>query len=89
MTANPIQSRIAGVPDEPAFHKHSVTLPAATSEALRERVGARGVSAYVAEAVARQLRRDALREWIEEAEAKYGPVDEAEVQAAMRKLRGE
>ena len=40
--------------------KHSVSMPAATSESVRSRVGARGFSGYVAAAVARQLERDAL-----------------------------
>ena len=44
----------------PAAEKHSVTMPAITSEGVRARVGKRGFSSYVADAVARQLERDAL-----------------------------
>ena len=40
--------------------KHSVSMPATTSASVRARVGARGFSAYVAQAVARQLERDSL-----------------------------
>ncbi len=66
--------------------KHSVTMPAETSEGVRSRVGARGFSAYVAEAVARQLERDALDDILAEMEAGHGPVDEAEVAAIMDRL---
>ncbi|MFC6704835.1 CopG family transcriptional regulator [Flexivirga alba] len=66
--------------------KHSVTMPAETSEGVRSRVGARGFSAYIAGAVARQLERDALGDLLSEMEAEHGPVDEAEVAAIMDRL---
>ncbi|HKC28672.1 MAG TPA: hypothetical protein VKB75_11735 [Jatrophihabitans sp.] len=66
--------------------KHSVTIPAATSEGVRARVGKRGFSSYVAGAVARQLQRDALDDIIERMEAKHGPVDEDAVAAIMARL---
>jgi hypothetical protein len=53
------------------------------------RVGSRGFSTDVAAAVAHQLRRDSLREAIERMETKHGPADEADVQAAIRMIRGE
>ena len=68
------------------MEKHSVTIPAATSEDVRARVGKRGFSAYVADAVARQLQRDALDDIIARKEAKNGPVDEQAVAAIMARL---
>ncbi len=66
--------------------KHSVTMPAETSEGVRSRVGARGFSAYIAGAVARQLERDALDDLLAEMEAEHGAVDEAEVSAIRVRL---
>ena len=68
------------------IEKHSVTMPAGTSEGVRSRVGARGFSAYVAGAVARQLERDALDDILTDMEAEHGRVDEAEVAAIMERL---
>lgn len=68
--------------------KHSVTMPAETSESVRARVGARGFSAYVAKAVARQLERDALDDILAQMQAQHGPVDEAEVAAILSRLAG-
>lgn len=69
-----------------AAEKHSVTIPADTSEGVRSRVGARGFSAYVAGAVARQLERDALDDVLAQMEVDHGPVDEAEVALIMERL---
>lgn len=66
--------------------KHSVTMPADTSEGVRARVGARGFSGYVAAAVARQLERDALDDALAQMEAEHGAVDEAEVAAILDRL---
>lgn len=66
----------------------SVSLPAGTSEGVRARVGARGFSAYVAQAVARQLERDALDDALARMEAEHGPVDENEVLEIMGRLAG-
>lgn len=52
------------------------------------RVGARGFSAYVAQAVARQLERDALDDALARMEAEHGPVDENEVLEIMGRLAG-
>lgn len=70
----------------PGVEKHSVSMPAATSEAVRSRVGARGFSGYVAAAVARQLERDALDDALARMEAEHGPVDEDEVAAIVARL---
>ena len=69
--------------------KHSVTMPAATSEGVRARVGSRGFSAYVAGAVARQLERDALDDVLARMADEHGPVDEDEVASIMTRLMTE
>lgn len=68
------------------IEKHSVTMPAETSQGVRSRVGARGFSAYVAGAVARQLERDALDDLLAEMTAEHGPVDETEIAAILDRL---
>lgn len=68
------------------FEKHSISMPTTTSEDVRERVGSRGFSAYVAKAVARQLERDALDDVIGRMQEKHGPVDEDEVATIMDRL---
>lgn len=69
--------------------KHSVTMPSATSEGVRARVGSRGFSAYVAVAVARQLERDALDDVLARMADEHGPVDEDEVASIMTRLMTE
>ena len=66
--------------------KHSVSMPAATSESVRSRVGARGFSGYVAAAVARQLERDALDDALARREPEHGAADEDEVAAIFARL---
>ncbi|WP_152365617.1 CopG family transcriptional regulator [Microlunatus speluncae] len=70
----------------PSVEKHSITIPVGTSEGVRDRVGSRGFSAYVARAVARQLERDALDDAITRMTADHGQVDEAEVSTIMDRL---
>jgi len=71
---------------QPGVEKHSVSMPATTSASVRARVGARGFSAYVAQAVARQLERDSLADVLARVEAEHGTVDEREVEAIMTRL---
>jgi post-segregation antitoxin (ccd killing protein) len=56
------------------YAKVSVTLPAGLLERIRGRVGARGLSSYVAEALEDEERRSALRAWLTEQEDEYGPI---------------
>ncbi|MBC2874860.1 MULTISPECIES: hypothetical protein [Streptomyces] len=65
----------------------SVSLRTETLEAIRARAGRQGVSAYVEEAVQRQLQREAIDDFIAAAEADHGPVDQAEVDAQVERLR--
>ncbi|NYI05277.1 hypothetical protein [Allostreptomyces psammosilenae] len=57
----------------------SVTLTAGTLQAIRERVGKRGVSAYLERAAQRQIERDNLDELIAAFDQVYGPADPAAV----------
>lgn len=66
--------------------KHSISMPTDTSEGVRERVGSRGFSAYVAAAVARQLERDALDDILARMAAEHGPPDEAAVADILSRL---
>ncbi|MFI1334575.1 hypothetical protein ACH4U7_31615 [Streptomyces sp. NPDC020845] len=76
-------------PGEGPTRPVSVSLHEGTIAALKQRVGKRGLSAYVEALIQRQLERDRLRELIEDAEAEHGPVDQAAVEAKRAILRGD
>ncbi|WP_182907116.1 hypothetical protein [Microbispora sp. H13382] len=70
-------------PGEGPAAKVSVSLRAGNIRAIKERVGARGFSAYVDAAVERQIERDLLEEALQANENESGPIpqslrDEAE-----------
>jgi hypothetical protein len=67
----------------------SVTLTAGTLQAIRERVGKRGVSAYLERAAQRQIERDQLDELIAAFEEMHGPADPEAVAAKRARLTGE
>jgi Arc/MetJ-type ribon-helix-helix transcriptional regulator len=69
--------------------KFSVTIPEELAETVQARIGKGGFSAYVSEALARQVERDNLRELIAAAESQHGPVDRAAVEAKRALLRKE
>lgn len=56
------------------YAKVSVTLPAGLLDRIRSRVGARGLSGYVAEALQAEERRSALRAWLAKQDNEHGPV---------------
>jgi post-segregation antitoxin (ccd killing protein) len=56
------------------YAKVSVTLPTSLVERIKTRVGARGVSRYVAHALEAEERREALRAWLSQQDAEHGPV---------------
>lgn len=64
--------------DATRFHgkvkKVSVSMPEDLTAAIRERVGAGGFSRYVTEAAAERLRLEMFGEYLDELDAKYGPV---------------
>jgi hypothetical protein len=65
------------------YAKVSVTLPAALLNRIRQRVGARGLSGYVAHALEEEERREALQDWLISEDAEFGPVPD-EVMAEAR-----
>ncbi|MFG2672986.1 hypothetical protein [Streptomyces sp. NPDC048445] len=64
----------------------SVTLTAGTLHAIRERVGKRGVSAYLERAAQRQIERDGLDELLADFEKINGPADPRAVSDKRTKL---
>lgn len=64
--------------------KVSMSLDVDVLAELRERAGERGVSAYVNEAVQRQLRRDALDELLAHMRSVNGPVPEEVMEEVRR-----
>ncbi|MEU2674380.1 MULTISPECIES: hypothetical protein [unclassified Streptomyces] len=66
----------------------SVTLAAGTLQAIRERVGKRGVSAYLEKAAQRQIERDSLDELIADFDKANGPADRGAVDAKRARLTG-
>ncbi len=64
--------------------KVSVSLEHEVVEATRERVGGRGLSAYVNEAVRRQLRRDALAELLADLRTEHGPIPDDYMEEVRR-----
>lgn len=63
--------------------KVSVTLPAGLLDRIRQRVGTRGLSSYVAHALEEEERREALQAWLTSQDAEFGPVPD-EVIAEVR-----
>ncbi|MFF3552276.1 hypothetical protein ACFYXL_02520 [Streptomyces tsukubensis] len=66
----------------------SVTLAAGTLQAIREKVGKRGVSAYLERAAQRQIERDNLDELVADFDRVHGPADQEAVAAKRARLSG-
>ena len=62
--------------------KLSITVPAAVAAEIRERAGRGNVSAYVTQALIRQLEHDRLGDLVTELEAVHGPITDEELAAA-------
>lgn len=58
------------------YVKVSISLPAPLVERLKRKVGSRGLSRYVAEALENEERRQALREWLADQDREHGPIPE-------------
>jgi len=67
----PTSSRISNV----AVEKVSLSINEQVLAETRARVGSRGLSSYVSEALARQLQHDRLGDLLVEIEAEVGPPD--------------
>ena len=64
--------------------KLSVSVPSDVAAAVRRRVGARGLSGFVARAIAHELEREQLGTFLAELEQKLGPVSKAALSRARR-----
>jgi hypothetical protein len=64
--------------------KLSISVPSELAAALRRRVGARGLSPFVARAIAHELQREQLGEFLTELDRQNGPVDKAALGRARR-----
>lgn len=77
-------------PGEGPAAKVSVSLRAGNIRAVKERVGARGFSAYVDAAVERQIERDLLEEALQANEKAAGPIPQSlrdEAAALFREVK--
>ncbi len=70
------------------YAKVSVSLPAPLLERIKTRVGSRGVSGYVAEALEREERRQALRDWLAGQEQEHGAIPDEVMQEVRRQWLG-
>ena len=62
----------------------SLSLPEGTAEAIRRRVGKREFSAFITEAVERELRGQILDEYLADYERRRGPISEHEQERVRR-----
>ncbi|KPI02330.1 hypothetical protein OK074_5331 [Actinobacteria bacterium OK074] len=72
-----------GIGEGPAT-RVSLSLPEGTAEAIRQRVGKREFSAFIAAAVERELRGQILDEYLADYERRKGPVSEREKERARQ-----
>jgi Arc/MetJ-type ribon-helix-helix transcriptional regulator len=56
------------------YAKVSVSLPSSLVDRIRDKVGTRGLSAYVSRALEAEERREALRAWLANEEVEHGPI---------------
>jgi hypothetical protein len=64
--------------------KLSISMPRKLAVAARKRAGRRGLSSFVAQAVARELERQALGQFLDELDESLGPVPERVLRSARR-----
>ena len=64
--------------------KLSVSIPGELAEAVRKRVGARGLSGFVARAVAHELEREGVRGLIDELDDQLGQPSKADMARARK-----
>lgn len=82
--APPQSSPAAGATSREGVGRRTVSMPQEVLAEVDSRVGARGFSPYVAEAVRRQLRHDKLTEFLEQAQQTGGPITDEEREAARK-----
>lgn len=64
--------------------KLSISVPNDLADALKKRVGPRGLSGFVARAIAHELEREQLQGFLDELERDHGPVSKAALSAARK-----
>lgn len=64
--------------------KLSVSIPQDLADAVRRRVGARGLSGFVAQALSHELEREQLSAFLAELDEARGPVAKGEIAKARR-----
>ena len=64
--------------------KLSISLPGDLAAAVRKRVGARGLSGFVARALAHELEREGVRVLLDELEQELGPPSPADLARARK-----
>ena len=64
--------------------KLSISVPSELAEAVRRRVGPRGLSGFVARAIAHELEREQLAGLLDELEQEHGPVSKTALATARR-----
>jgi hypothetical protein len=70
------------------YAKVSVSLPAPLVDRIKKKVGTRGVSRYVAQALEQQERRQALRDWLADQDQEHGSVPDEVMQEVRRQWLG-
>jgi Arc/MetJ-type ribon-helix-helix transcriptional regulator len=70
------------------YAKVSVSLPAPLVERIKEKVGSRGVSRYVAQALEHEERRQALRDWLAQEDRERGAVPDDLMREVRRQWLG-
>lgn len=64
--------------------KLSVSVPSELAKAVRRRVGGRGLSGFVAQALAHELERQQLGSFLDELNEELGPVSESALASARK-----
>ena len=64
--------------------KLSVSVPSELAKAVRLRVGGRGLSGFVAQALAHELEREQVGSFLQELDAKLGPISNATLVRARK-----
>jgi hypothetical protein len=64
--------------------KLSISVPGELAAAVRKRVGSRGLSGFVARALAHELEREGVRGLLAELEQEFGPPSKAEMARARK-----
>ena len=67
-----------------AAAKLSISLPQHLAAEVRRRVGARGLSGFVARAIAHELEHEQLGAFLDELDATVGPVPSSALRSARR-----